>query len=71
MRLRQKSMASGLSYLWTAIDVKTSEIITLDVSWLRNGDELIRVKQKVVLWCCLWYNWNRYHETLGGVPCLS
>jgi transposase-like protein len=41
------------AFLWTAIDVKTSEIITLDVSWLRNGDELIRVKQKVVLWCCL------------------
>ncbi len=134
------------AFLWVAIDVKTREVIALDVSWLRNGahaiwcikdvlkkcknekqvviitdgagwypwackilhikhkevhggkrnyverfnltfkdwvrpfrvnfrvrkgNVLMKVKQKISAWGGLWYNWNRYHETLGSVPCLS
>lgn len=38
---------------------------------VRKSDVLLRVKSKISVWGFLWYNWNRYHETLRGVPCLS
>lgn len=40
-------------------------------NFICKNDDLETVKRKAGLWIGLWYNQLRYHETLGGVPCLS
>jgi transposase-like protein len=42
-----------------------------DKNFICKADDLLKVKKKAGLWIGLWYNQLRYHESLGGVPCLS
>jgi len=132
------------AFFWAAIDVKTRELVAIEISWQRNGaiakwfiqdilkrcknkpkiitdgagwypwackqlrlshekvsgglrnyierfyrtfkdwvkkfyknfivrskDLLTIVKERISLWCGMFYNWIREHQTLGCPPCLS
>jgi transposase-like protein len=132
------------AFFWAAIDVKTRELVAIEVSWQRNGaiakwfiqdilkkctnkpkiisdgagwypwacrhigvehervrggqrnyierfyktfkqwakkfnknfivrfnDNLEKVKEKISLWCGMFYNWIRQHQTLGCPPALT
>ncbi len=132
------------AFFWAAIDVKTRELIAIEISWQRNGavakwfiqdilkrcknkpkiitdgagwypwacrqlrichekvngglrnyierfyrtfkdwaknfyknfivrskDLIIIVKERISLWCGMFYNWIREHQSLGCPPCLS
>ena len=38
---------------------------------VRSKDLLTIVKERISLWCGMFYNWIREHQTLGCPPCLS
>ncbi len=40
-------------------------------NFIVKDDNIETVRRKAGLWIGLWYNQLRYHDEIGGVPCLS